>query len=319
VAVLALVVSAALSGCAADSTGGGGKADAKGSKQIIAIFYTKTLEFYTTMYNGISDEAKERGYTVSARYANFDLNDEQEMFRNAITKRPAAIILAPMQADAWAPVLQEAKAAGVPVIIVANDVPKESQSLRLSLVGVGNYDVGKAKAEWLVKELNGQGQVVVIHFLRGHPYTEEQRRAYKDVFGKQPGIEVVEGPYATSSEEGIAATENALSAHAHPDAIYFDGDDGAIGGIQALKERGLTDAITASSDGTVAAVKAVKEGRLDLTVSMRPYKTGQDALTAVADYLDDGTKPANVIDFPPLMITADNVDDVPPAELGQDR
>ena len=43
----------------------------------------------------------------------------------------------------------------------------------------------------------------------------------------------------------------------------------------------------------------------------------RNAVDAMADYLDDGTKPKDVIEFPPLMITKDTAGDVPPEELGK--
>ncbi len=320
VALLAMIACLAAFTAAAcappdEQSGDGGD----GSKKIVAIFYTKTLEYYNTMYNGMADEAEERGYDITAQHANFDVNEQQELFRNALATKPDGILLGPMQADAWAPVLQEAADADVPVVIVANDVPEESRNLRLTQVGVSNYDAGEAKAKWIVEQLDGKGEVIIIHFLRGHPYTEDQRAAYKAVFADYPDIKVVEGPYATSAEEAVGAMENALSSNPNPDAVFFDGDDDAIGGLQALKERGLTDIVTASSDGTVAAVDAVKSGQLGLTVSILPYQTGTSAVAALADYLEDDTEPEDPISFPPLLITKDTVTDVPPEELGQDR
>ncbi|WP_275747490.1 sugar ABC transporter substrate-binding protein [Nocardioides sp. YIM 152315] len=297
----------------AESNGG-----SDSSKEIIAIFYTKTLEYYNTMLQGMEDQAEEQGYTLTAQHANLDVAEQQELFRTAVAKKPAGIILGPMQADAWGPTLQVAEDAGVPVIIVANDVPEESRDLRLTQVGVQNFDVGEAKANWLVDQLGGEGDVLVIHFLRGHPYTEDQRRAYTEVFDANPGINVIEGPYAVSTEEAIRATENALSSSGAPDAVFFDLDDGAIGGLQVLKERGFTDVITASSDGTNAGVDAVAAGELGLTVSIRPYETGTTAVEAMVAYLEDDKAPQDPITFPPLEITKDTVADVPPEELGED-
>lgn len=316
ITIVALVVAAMVAACAPPAESNGGSGDS--SKELIAIFYTKTLEYYNTMLIGMENEAEELGYTLTAQHANLDVAEQQELFRTAVAKKPAGIILGPMQADAWGPTLQVAKDAGVPVIIVANDVPEESRDLRLTQVGVQNYDVGEAKANWLVDQLGGEGDVLVIHFLRGHPYTEDQRRAYTEVFGANPGINVIEGPYAVSTEEAIRATENALSSNDAPDAVFFDLDDGAIGGLQVLEERGLSDVITASSDGTNAGVDAVAAGELGLTVSIRPYETGTTAVKSMVDYLEDDKAPEDPITFPPLEITKDTVADVPPEELGQD-
>jgi ABC-type sugar transport system substrate-binding protein len=235
-----------------------------------------------------------------------------------VSRRPAGIILAPLQSQTFVPVLQEVKRAGIPIVLVANDVPDEAAQDRLSFVGPDNYDTGKRKAEWLAEKVGGQGEVVVIHFIRGHPFTEAQRRAYEEVFKKYPGISVVEGPYGSSSAEGLAATENVLSTHPEPAGIFFDGDDVALGGIKAVKERGLAGrVVTVASDGTTAAVQAVRNGDLDLTISVRPYKTGTDAVDVLVNYVEDGTRPSPKMYAPLLEITRETVDRVPPEELAR--
>lgn len=313
--MLSVIATVALTACSGGAATGGSAEG--GSKEIIAIFYTRTLEYYATMAKAMKSAAEGHGYQLTERYANFDLAQEQEMFRNAIAQRPAGILLAPLQADAWGPVLEEAKAAGVPVLLVANDVPESQEDARLTFVGPDIADLGRQKATWIAEQLGGQGEVLVIHFIRGHPYTEDQRKAYTEVFAGYPGISVVEGPYGASSEEGLAATENALSSNPNPKAVFFDGDDTAIGGLQALEERGATGVVTASSDGVTAAVDAVRTGRLGLTVSIRPFETGTAAVDTLVSYLQNGTRPQPNVFVELLTITKDTVDTVPPKELGQ--
>lgn len=287
------------------------------SKEIDAIFYTRTLEYYTTMVNGMKAEAKDSGYTIKDSYADFDVAAQQDLFRNAIARRPAAILLAPLQPEAWTGVLKEASDAGVPVLILANTVPEEARQYTIGYVGFDAPTIGRTKAEFIAKELNGQGTVGVIHFVRGHPITEDQRAAYTEVFKKFPGIKVVEGDYATSGEESRTAMENFLSTTPKPDAMFFDIDDNALGSIPVLQEHNLGGIVTASSDGTAAAVAAIKDGKLSMDISVRPYATGQTGVKTVVDYLENDVKPEpdNKLDL--LIITPENVADVPPEELGR--
>jgi ABC-type sugar transport system substrate-binding protein len=72
-----------LAGCGTASPAGSEPGDgAKSvSKEIIAIFYTRTLEYYETMVTAMKDAAAKRGYSITAQYANFDITQQVEMVR----------------------------------------------------------------------------------------------------------------------------------------------------------------------------------------------------------------------------------------------
>ncbi|HEY2598084.1 MAG TPA: sugar ABC transporter substrate-binding protein [Candidatus Dormibacteraeota bacterium] len=293
---------------------GGTSTTPPGSYKIAIVFYTKSIPYYQDMLNGFQDTEKKLGDVVlDVTYANFSVTDELKLVENAITRQPKALIVAPMDREALIPVIRKAKAAGIPVITVGDDLGEDGRDAELAYIGQSYQQLGQVKAQYLVDKLGGKGQVLVVHGPRGLDYVEAQKAGYQQVFAANPGIQVIEGPYGNfSSDVGLKSTEDLLTIHPNPNAIFFDNDDLALGGVQGIKERHITKStlLMISSDGAKAAVDAVKAGDLDLVVSIRPYTTGVTALNTIHDYLTKGTVPHNPTVVEMLQITKDNVNNL---------
>jgi ABC-type sugar transport system substrate-binding protein len=306
-----MVIAACGGGNTSSSVGGG---SAKG-KTIQVVFYTEAIPYFQEMLKGLQTSANNLGVNLKVTSANFDAGQEITLMENAITQHPDGIILAPIDREALVPVARKAKDAGIPVVLVGDNFGNDGQSSMLTFVGLDTKQYGIIKATFIAKGINGKGQVVSIHGPRGLDYVEAQRVGYQDVFINYPAIQVVEGPYGNfASDVGLASLENVLSSNPHPSAVYFDNDDLAVGGIRALQERGLdpSSVVTVSSDGSPAAISAVKAGTLAMTVATRPYATGDKAVKVLGDYISSKTAPAKLVNVPPVTLTKDSLGTLKP-------
>ena len=84
-----------------------------------------------------------------------------------IAKKVDAIVLNPMDGKSVVPVLKKAQAAKIPVIVVDSSVEKGNDSLYLAYVGTDNLNAGKVAGERMVKELGGQGNVLIVRGANG--------------------------------------------------------------------------------------------------------------------------------------------------------
>jgi ABC-type sugar transport system substrate-binding protein len=310
-AVLALV----LTGCGGSSTQGGGNS-AKG-KTIQVVFYTEAIPYFQEQLKGLQAEAQVLGVNLKVSSANFDAAQEASLMENAITQHPDGIILAPIDREALVPVSKKAEAAGIPVVLVGDNFGNDGQDAMLTFVGLDTKQYGIMKADFIAKRLNGKGQVIVIHGPRGLDYVEAQRVGYDYSFNDYPNIQVVEGPYGNfASEVGLASLENVLSRYPQPNAVYFDNDDLAIGGLRALQERGIapSSVVTISSDGAPAAIADVQSGTLTGTVATRPYATGVKALQVITDYLSTHQAPAKLVNVQPVLVTKESLASLKPED-----
>ncbi|BBX39291.1 sugar ABC transporter substrate-binding protein [Mycobacterium simiae] len=103
-----------------------------------------------------------------------------------------------------------------------------------------------------------------------------------------------------------------LTATPAIDALYFDNDDIALGGILAVQQRGrpIDSIVIIGSDGGEPALNAIAAGTLDMTISLRGYASGRVAATKRIDNLRNGTKPNDrFVPVEALMITKSNLAD----------
>jgi len=101
-----------------------------------------------------------------------------------------------------------------------------------------NEAFGRKSAEFMVKQLNGQGKIVI---LEGIPSTvnTDRVKAARAVFAANPGIEVLDSQSGMwNREKAQNVMQTMLQKHPKIDAVWASDDDMALGVEAALKEAG---------------------------------------------------------------------------------
>jgi ABC-type sugar transport system substrate-binding protein len=303
----------AVSACG--STGAKGAGDGTGKRRLIVVnMYSRALPYFQQIAAGAEEEGKKFGWNVEVTWGKTDPQLQFNQLQNAVTKQPDGGIVAPVDQEALIPAFQQAKTAGTKLVTVADDIAAKGQQNELAFVGVEYPELGKKKAQWIVDKLGGKGTVAVIHGIRGLHFSEAQFEGAKSVFDANPGIKLINGPYAGefSADAGLKAAENVLAANPNVDALYFDNDDIALGGILAAKARNIpmNKIIIIGTDGGKPARDAVKAGDLDFTISLCGYATGVRAMDVLKDKLDSNKNPdQHVVPVPVLDFTPQTVDE----------
>jgi ribose transport system substrate-binding protein len=313
--LLLLLFAAVLTACGDDDDGGGNDATAASDggdeqKTIYINQFAKGLRAFTRRSEGIIARADEEGWEVlDDAYGDATPETQIQQIQDALIKRPDAIFLIPINPEALTPVITQAKEQGIAVITMGSNLADPSQVV--SFVSYEPEDLGKRKADFIAKALNGKGRVGVVNGVRGADFAEGQKAGLEEEFAKYPDIELVDGGYNNwSSDEGLKSTENLLS-RGDLDAVYFANDDLAVGGIQAIKERGLDPAevITVGSDAAPAALESIRRGELTYTTSSCSFAAGQLAAEQLARFWAGETPPA-VVPVTQVPITKENIDEV---------
>ena len=310
-----LVAALVISACGSSdnsSTGGGGGGDTSGggAKTIAINEYTREIPYFQEILKGVNQSAAKLGWKVNPSFANNDPKQQIDQIQNAVTTQPNAMIVIPIDENAIIPPVQQAKSSNVPVLTMGDNLGPAGQDAQLSFLGVNYNTMGAQKAQYIVDQLHGKGNVGFIHGIRGLNFTEQQDKGAMAVFAKNPGIKIVDGGYtgAFSSDAGLKQTENLLTRNSNLQAIYFDNDDIALGGIQALKERNIdpTKVIVIGTDGGPAALKAVQSGALDYTISLCGFAQGKQAISVLQAYLVNKKTPPKVNYTRTLTFTPQN-------------
>lgn len=308
----ALALTLALGACGGDD--GDGVAEAgDGTKKLViyANSYSKEIPFFRDLHDGIKLRAEQLGWEVTSEFANNTPEQQVEQIENAMTRQPDVMLITPINPEALEPPIRKAVEGGITVAAVGNTI--ENRQLLLSSMLFDNEDIGRKKAEFLVERLGGKGKVAIVHGIRGLTFTEGQRKGAQEVFDRNRDIEIVARAFAGgfSSDLGLKETQDILTRTPDVDAIFFDNDDLAIGGIQALRERSISleDVVLAGTDGAQPGLDAVRKGELDYTLSACGVANGILSVNVVNDFLERDKKPPELVRYKVEEFTPANIED----------
>jgi ribose transport system substrate-binding protein len=298
---LAATIAAA---CLAVSCGRTGK-----PKTIDIAFVTKALdsEWWQRVKSGAEEAARaDPGVRLSVLAPEREVNIDQQVaiLENQITRRVSALAVAPAGASEVLPVLEHAKAAGIPVLIVDTDINWPS---KLSYIGADNQRAGRIAGEYIAGAIGGKGQVAVIRGILGVATHEDRLAGFREAIAKSPGMDCVAVQPANSERAlGMSVMENILTSHPDVRAVFATNDQMALGAVEAIAARNLTGkVVVVGVDATSEAVRAVQAGRLTADVAMHPELLGRSAVEA-AIKAARGEPVAKRIDTGETLVTKEN-------------
>ncbi len=234
-------------------------------------------------------QAEERG--LDLRFSDAQQRQENQIaaIRSFIAQGVDAILLAPVVATGWDSVLEEAKEAEIPVVLLDRRVDS-SDDLYPTAVGSDLEHEGEVAGQWLVDEVAGEDcRVVELQGATGSSPAILRETGFEAAIEGHDNIEIVRsqtGDFTRS--RGKQVMESFLQAEnggADIRALYAHDDDMAVGAIQAIKEAGLNpgeDILVLSIDAVPDIFKAMAEGDANATVELTPNMAGPafDALEA---------------------------------------
>jgi len=137
----------------------------------------------------VNQEYMDQGLTneLIIESADVDVQGQIQQIQNLMNRGVDAIIINPNDQNALNSVMQEAVDAGIVVIAVDQEVSAEAA---LNVV-TNQKQWAMISARWLVDQLGGSGDVVLIEGVVGHPANEARMAGVEEVFSEYPDIEVV--------------------------------------------------------------------------------------------------------------------------------
>ncbi|MBM7551887.1 substrate-binding domain-containing protein [Thalassobacillus pellis] len=225
----------------------------------------------------IRNEAEKRGYEMVYTDAQGDTAKQLSDIEDMIAQGVDYIVLAPREYKGLGPALKSAKKAGVPVIFVDRMAEGKAGEDYVTFIGSDFVKQGKRAAKWLVKELNGKGNIVELSGTTGSSVAIERAEGFRNYLEEHaPDMKIIAsqtGDFARA--EGQKVMESMLQANGNNiDAVYAHNDEMAIGAINAIKSAGLNpgeDITVVSVDGTKDALQAIIDGDLGATVESSPF------------------------------------------------
>ena len=256
-------------------------------------------------------EAEKRGIDLKFADAQQKQENQIKAIRSFVAQGVDAILIAPVVATGWDEVLEEAKDAEIPVVLLDRTVDAD-ESLYLTAVTSDLVHEGEVAGQWLVDEMNGEDcRIVELQGTTGSSPAIDRKTGFEQGIEGHDNLEIVRSQTGDFTRaQGKVVMESFLKAEGGENicALYAHNDDMAVGAIQAIKEAGLKpgeDIRIVAIDAVPDAHKAIADGEMNATIELTPNMAGP-ALDALEAYLADGTEPEKWIQTESRLFTADD-------------
>lgn len=236
-------------------------------------------EWRTAESGSIRGEAEKRGIELKFADAQGKQVNQIKSVKSFITQRVNFIVIAPVVETGWEPVLREAKAAKIPVILVDRGIKLsaagEKEDLYATLIASDFVEEGRMAAEWLARETGGQARIVELQGTTGSAPAIDRQKGFAEGIAAHPGMKIIKSQSADFARaKGKEVMQSFIKAEGkNITAVYAHNDDMALGAIQALEEAGIkphTEVKVVSIDAVKGAFEAMVAGKLSATVECNP-------------------------------------------------
>ena len=246
--------------------------------------------FFKVIGDSLTAEAKAHGYATLVVSGDKDPAKQGNQVKDFIVKKCVAIVLSPCDSKSIGPVIQEANAAGVPVLTV--DIPyRGSEGKVLTQIATDNEGGGREAAAAMIEALGtAGGKVAVLHLKQAESCVLRVAgfRAVIEAHNAKGGskVEIVtELESGGAKDLGYKAAEDALQAHADLRGIFAINDPAALGARAALEKAGKAEQIVIIGfDGQPEGKQAIKEGKIYADPIQFPEVMGVEIAKAIAAY-----------------------------------
>lgn len=218
------------------------------------------VEYWFPVYEMMKQAAQSMGCkTVYTGTPEYDVNKQLASFEQILAKKPAGILLHPMNPDPFIEPINRAAEMGIPVVTFAADSPN---SKRVSFITSDNYQEGKFAADAVAEDMGGKGEYAV---LENPGQDNHDRRVIAFVARmeeKWPDMKLVSR--AASNTDAVKAYNAVMTmAQAHPKlgAVFMPEATSAMGAAQASKELGGKIRIF-NADVNAKILDMIKQGEI---------------------------------------------------------
>ena len=222
------------------------------------------------------------------------VDKQMEMLQTAIDKKPAAICFAAVDSKAAIPLLEKAKAAGIPVIGFDSGVDSD---IPVTTASTDNLAAAAAAADHMAELIGGKGEVAVIAHDQTSITGRDRVKGFTDqIKAKYPDITVVDVQYGAG--DPLKSTDIAKAViQGHPNLKgYFGANEGSMKGVMnGVKETGMEGKIVMIGYDAGKQLKdEIKAGIVAGAISQDPVGIGYKCVEAAVKASKGETLPKTI-------------------------
>jgi galactofuranose transport system substrate-binding protein len=231
-------------------------------------------EWRTANTVSIKETAEQLGVELKFSDAQQKQENQIRALREFIAQKVDLIGISPVVETGWDEVFQEAKDAGIPIILVdrAAAVPED---LYVTLLGSDFLEEGRNAAREMVMLTDGKANIVELVGTIGSAPANDRYQGFREVLAGYPNMVILDSQSGDFTRaRGYEVMTSFLKKHGNTiNALFAHNDDMALGAIRAIEEAGLrpgVDIKIVSVDAAHGAFEAMIAGKLNVTVECNP-------------------------------------------------
>ncbi len=227
----------------------------------------------------ILQAADEAGIKIMFEDAMQNPENQIKAIRSFIAYKVDVIAFSPLVETGWDTVLREAKAAGIPVVIVDRMINTSDDNLYTCAL-CSDFDLeGRRAGEFLIKKFPDSETPVNIVELGGTADSTPaigRYEGFRNVLSAHPRFRVIfseDGDFMLSKGQEIMLKVLNQYDAADIDVLYSHNDDMTFGAIEIMKEAGIEpgkDIVIISVDATQRIIDYLKEGAVNCVIECNP-------------------------------------------------
>ncbi|MFS0735133.1 ABC transporter substrate-binding protein [Microbacterium sp. 1P10UB] len=285
-----------LAGCAGGgTTAGGDAAGPKATDQLVVGFAQVGAESGWRTANTKSIQSAFEEANIELKFSDAQQKQENQIkaIRSYIQQGVDYISFSPVVETGWDAVLNEAKAANIPVILTDRAVDSKDDSLYVTFLGSDFVEEGKKAGEWVVEEYKDASAPVNIVQLEGTTGAApaiDRAEGFADTISSNPNLTVIASQTGDFTRAGgKQVMEAMLKSNPKIDLVYAHNDDMGLGAIEAIEAAGLVpgkDIKIVTVDAVKDGMQALADGKINFIVECSPLLGPQ--LVDVIKTLNEG-------------------------------
>lgn len=322
-AILAGVMTVSLAACGGGSSAEGESTDGEKTVSDIVLGFAQVgaeSEWRTANTDNIKQAAETAGITLQFSDAQQKQENQIKAIRSFIASDVDVISFCPIVETGWDTVLQEAKDAGIPVILVDRGVTADP-SLYVTHIKADALQEGAKAFNWIDEYMQEQNktprgggdqfQIAILEGTVGSSVAADRLEGFKTAMAESQNaaqynvIASQTGEYTRA--KGKEVMESFLKSDGDKiDILFACNDDMALGAIQAIEAAGIKpgeDIVIVSIDAAKGAFNAMIEGKMNCAVEHTPNLG--DLLMETAVKIVNGEEVPEVIEVEEDIFPAD--------------
>ena len=283
-----------MSGCATGSEPGAGGGAGGGSDALVVGFSQVGAEsgWRTANTKSIQGAFKDAGIELKFSDAKGKQENQIKAIRSFIQQQVDVIAFSPLVESGWDTVLNEAKDAGIPVVLTDRAVDSVDETLYKSFLGSDFILEGEKAGEWVAAEYADADKVNIVELqgTTGAAPANDRAEGFRTALADDAKFDIIASQTGDFTRAGGKQVMEAfLKSNPEIDLVYAHNDDMGLGAIEAIEAAGKTageDIKVVTVDAVKDGMQALADGKINFIVECSPLLGEQ--LVEIVKTLHDG-------------------------------